>query len=119
MMSLAILTFLVGAVLGLRFRFYVLIPVTIVASLLVVGMGIVVGMSSWPILGAVVLTAALTQIGFLCGLSMRTVANGRELIEREYFASDLQEGGGFTPPAPGGLSSGDRARGSAAVAPPI
>ena len=127
MILLAILSFLLGTVLGLRFRVFVLIPMTAVASLLVLTIGVAVGAASWPILGAVVLVAALSQIGFLCGLSMRTVVSGRDLFERGRLASGRETGARFTPsaawPCPpaasGGRAPAECSPGSAAVVPPI
>ena len=67
MISLAILSILSGAVLGMRFRVFVLVPVIGLAWLLLLTIGLGTDAGNWLILAAMGIVAASAQIGFLCG----------------------------------------------------
>jgi hypothetical protein len=67
MIWLGLLCLLAGAVLGVLFRAYVLIPATLLSLTAVVGLGFVNGVGPWQIvLYAVVIWIAL-QIGYVVG----------------------------------------------------
>ena len=71
---------LAGAVLGLLFTAYVLIPATVLSLTAVVGLGLVNGLGPWQIvLYAVVIWIAL-QIGYLAGSAI-ALASSRTRAE--------------------------------------
>ena len=73
MIWLGLLCLLAGAVLGVLFTAYVLIPATVLSLTAVVGLGFVNGLSAWQIvLYAVVIWIAL-QIGYIVGSAIALV----------------------------------------------
>jgi hypothetical protein len=80
MIWLGLLCLLTGAVLGLLFTAYVLIPATVLSLTAVVGLGLVNGLGPWEIvLCAVVIWIAL-QVGYLVGSAV-TLASARTRAE--------------------------------------
>ena len=70
----AILSLLVGAVLGLRFTFVILVPVIALAGLAIVAAGVAGGLGAWSVLLAIALIATSIQIGYLGGVFARYAA---------------------------------------------
>lgn len=71
MIWLGLLCLLAGAVLGVLFTPYVLIPATVLSLMAVVGLGSVNGVGPWQIVLYAVLIWIVLQIGYLVG---RTIA---------------------------------------------
>lgn len=82
MLLLALISILVGAVLGLRFRVLILVPVIAVTWLLLLIIGTETGASTWSLIGAMVVIAAAAQIGFLCGTATRLVLASARVARR-------------------------------------
>jgi hypothetical protein len=80
MIWLGLLCLLAGAVLGLLFTAYVLIPATVLALTAVVGLGSVNGLGPWQIILYVVLIWIALQIGYLAGSAI-AVASARTRTE--------------------------------------
>jgi hypothetical protein len=71
MSNIAILTFLLGTVLGLRFRILVLLPVSLVGGLNAVLVTLLVGGSLFAAVTSALALVAAVQIGFLFGSLVR------------------------------------------------
>ena len=71
MPTLVILSFLLGAVLGIRFKVLILLPVTASAAVFDTVSGIANGAYASTVLIAVVLTAICLQFGNYCGIMTR------------------------------------------------
>jgi hypothetical protein len=67
MANFAILSFLIGAVLGHRFKVLVLVPTIVVGAAVAIGFGIARGDDVWLIGLTVTLVSVCLQIGYLCG----------------------------------------------------
>jgi hypothetical protein len=72
-MALAIISLLVGMVLGQRFRVLVLLPTIAIVVLVTVGAGLVQADSGWSIVLMAAATAASLQIGYLAGIAIRHI----------------------------------------------
>jgi hypothetical protein len=67
-----------GILLGLRWKFPVLFPVTlIVAALMIVTEGL-----SWQTAGLIVLVITALQAGYICGVAARVLANRTSSTDR-------------------------------------
>jgi len=77
--SLAIACFLIGTLLGLRFRVLILVPTTLIGSLLVVGIAIGSGSSAWRAVVVAIMAATSLQIGYLGGAAASLLATASEL----------------------------------------
>jgi hypothetical protein len=66
-MTLAIVSILVGAVFGLRFQLYVLVPIIGLSVVLIIAAGITNGDGAWSIASFSALIASTFQIGYLGG----------------------------------------------------
>jgi hypothetical protein len=77
MISLAILAALGGAMLGLRFRSLVLVPVAAAALVVVIAGGLAVGLALPRLVLACVVAGAALQLGFLGGAGLRVLIAGR------------------------------------------
>jgi hypothetical protein len=71
MAIIVLLVFLLGAVLGMRFKVLILIPVIAFALISIVAGGIGSGDSFWAALTAAVLASVCLQIGYLGGTVTR------------------------------------------------
>jgi hypothetical protein len=73
MMTLSMISFLVGTVLGQRFKIVVLIPVFAIVLVFAVGTGIALAQTAWWVV--LMATAAVTclQIGYLFGIGVHHV----------------------------------------------
>jgi hypothetical protein len=67
MAALASICFLVGAVLGLRFKVLILVPAIGFATVVVTANGIVIGESLWRLASVVVVAAMAIQLGYVSG----------------------------------------------------
>jgi len=75
-MMLILFCALAGAVLGLRFRFLVLVPAIGLAVLTVVVGGVARADGTWAIVGAAAAVATVLQIGYLAGTVTRFAIAG-------------------------------------------
>lgn len=71
MMTLAAFSLLAGMALGQRFKVIVLWPTAMVASALVVGVGIAHADSAWSIVLLTLTSISCLQIGYLAGIGIR------------------------------------------------
>ncbi len=67
----AIMTTLIGAMLGLRFKVLILVPAIVTSFLAIFGIGIAHGVGLWASLLATLLTITTLQIGYLAGAAVR------------------------------------------------
>jgi hypothetical protein len=70
-MTFALISLLVGMVLGQRFKVLVLLPTIAVAVLVTTGTGLVHADSGWSIVMMAAATAASLQVGYLAGVTIR------------------------------------------------
>jgi hypothetical protein len=70
MILLAIVSLLVGAALGQRFRVMVLIPATAIVMAVAIGTGVTQAYTAWWIVLAAIVAATGTQIGYFLGLGI-------------------------------------------------
>ena len=71
MLLLAMISTLVGAVFGLRFKVLIMLPAIGCALPLILGIGLTRGDDAWSILLAMVLAATALQLGYLFGAVTR------------------------------------------------
>ncbi|HEY6617930.1 MAG TPA: hypothetical protein VIY68_00145 [Steroidobacteraceae bacterium] len=84
MPTLVILSFLLGAVLGMRFKVLILLPVTALTVVFDIASGIANGAYASTVLIAVVLTAICLQFGYICGIMARySMVSARTLKSSE------------------------------------
>jgi len=67
MMTIAMIALLIGALLGLRFRVFILVPAIVLASATILSVGMARSDSTWPTLLATVLAITALQVGYLSG----------------------------------------------------
>jgi hypothetical protein len=82
MILLAIVSILVGALLGLRFRVFILVPAITFALALVIGVGVAREAGIWWIALEMVVVATALQLGYLGGSAFaatRATHSGEEL----------------------------------------
>src|ERR1700686_889170 len=72
-MTLAMISLLVGMVLGQRFKVLVLMPTIAIALVLAIGVGVARADTVWSIVLMTATTATSFQIGYLVGLGFRHV----------------------------------------------
>ena len=65
MLILAMISFLIGVVLGLRFKVFILVPAIGLALAMVAVNG--AGDGTWPLVGTMVVVATSLQLGYVCG----------------------------------------------------
>ena len=71
MMILAIISLLVGMVLGQRFKVLILGPAILLAFLTVISIGIARGDSAWTVVLTTIMVNVGLQTGYLLGISIR------------------------------------------------
>ena len=71
MMTLAMISLLVGMVLGQRFKVLVLMPTIAIALILVIGVGVARADTVWWIILSAIAVATSLQIGYLLGIGVR------------------------------------------------
>jgi membrane protein DedA with SNARE-associated domain len=74
MMMLAVVSFLVGAVLGQRFKVLVLIPATAIMLVLAAATGVTQAQTAWSIVLMAAAAATSMQIGYLIGIAIHALA---------------------------------------------
>jgi hypothetical protein len=67
LMAVAFLSLLVGAALGVRFKFYILMPATLLALMVVVGMGFASSVDPWWIALDAAIVWCVLQLGYIAG----------------------------------------------------
>jgi hypothetical protein len=83
----AILSFLLGAVLGHRFKVLVLVPTIVVGAAVAIFIGIARADDVWLISLTVILVIVGLQIGYLCGtilFSLAVAARATRLRDRKF-----------------------------------
>jgi hypothetical protein len=76
MLILAIVSFLIGVSLGLRFTVLILVPAIGLALALVAANGIVAEEGIWRLVSSMVVVATFVQLGYLGGNVLRSVIFG-------------------------------------------
>lgn len=74
MTTLAICSTLTGLVLGIRFRFLVLVPILFVGSVSLAAISMAQGQSLLQAISAVAVFVALLQLGYVCTALIRSLA---------------------------------------------
>jgi hypothetical protein len=83
MTTLIAMTFmLIGAVLGLRFKVFVLLPATVLSSAAALSAGLAYSDSPWSILLTAALAMATLQMGYLAGAVFNASAMIRPELSR-------------------------------------
>jgi len=83
MMILIPLSVLVGAMLGLRFKVFVLVPVICGALAIAVVEGIAGGDGLWRLVFAMIVIAASLQLGYILGIVVRFVMGAARADNRD------------------------------------
>ncbi len=65
---------IIGALLGLRFRVFILVPAIAIGSAATLGLGMAHDDSLWSILLVLVIAISALQLGYLGGVVIRTVS---------------------------------------------
>jgi hypothetical protein len=86
MMALTIFSLILGAVLGLRFNVFVLIPVIISELIVVTIEGIVQGADVWLVVAAIIAASTALQLGYLGSAVMLSWA----ISTRPFFGASWQ-----------------------------
>ena len=73
MMIISVVSLLVGAVLGQRFKVLVLMPATAIVLVLAAATGVTQGQTAWSIVLMAAAAATSMQIGYLIGIGIRHV----------------------------------------------
>ena len=73
MMTLSMISFLVGAVLGQRFKIVVLIPAFAIVLVFVIGTGVVLTQAAWWIVLMAAAAVTCLQIGYFVGIGVHHV----------------------------------------------
>jgi hypothetical protein len=85
MITLVFSTLLLGAALAMRFKVLILIPSLVLASIVIVTIGIAAGKSAAAIVIAIAIAACCLQFGYLAGacarLSRAIGGTGRSLLQ--------------------------------------
>jgi hypothetical protein len=76
MLILATTAIIIGALLGQRFKVFILVPAIAISSAATFGIGIAHNSSLWSILLATVLAISALQMGYLGGVIIRFVSAG-------------------------------------------
>jgi hypothetical protein len=78
MIILAITAIIIGALLGLRFKVFVLVPAIAIGSATTFGIGMAHNNSLWSIVLAMVLAVSALQMGYLGAVVIRFVSAGAQ-----------------------------------------
>ena len=87
MITFAILSFLLGAVLGHRFNVLVLVPTIVVGTAIAIGVGITRAEDVWLIGLTVTLASVCLQFGYLCGaaiVSLSVASRATRIRDRKF-----------------------------------
>lgn len=74
MTTLAICSTLIGLVLGIRFRFLILVPILFVGSVSLAAISMTQGQTLLQAISAIVVFAALLQVGYACTALLKSFA---------------------------------------------
>lgn len=74
MTTLAICSTLIGLVLGIRFRFLILVPILFVGSVSLATISMTQGQTLLQAISAIVVFAALLQVGYACTALLKSFA---------------------------------------------
>ena len=96
MTSLAILSFVAGAVLGLWFRVSVLALATSLALIVVIGAGAAAEVNPWWVALEALVVWVCLQLGYIPGVIIATYAASRKFGDRQQIGHDAI--GDFWPP---------------------
>jgi hypothetical protein len=96
MISLTILCFIFGVVLGLRFKPLTLVPAMMLILISVAAAALAQGVDLWRPLGAIALTFVALQVGFFVGAFARPHLVARGAARRDG-TKDGQTGSGSAP----------------------
>jgi hypothetical protein len=69
--TLAICSALIGSILGIRFRFVVLLPIAFIGSIFLAASSIAQGKPFFQALLTIVVFASILQLGYICGALLR------------------------------------------------
>jgi hypothetical protein len=75
MITLSMISLLVGAALGQRFKVMVLMPVIAIALVLVVATGVLLAQTAWAIVLMAGVAATCLQIGYFVGIAIHHVVS--------------------------------------------
>lgn len=78
-MILAIAAIIIGALLGQRFKVFILVPAIAIGSAATFGIGMAHSNSLWSIALAMVLVISALQMGYLGGIVIRFVSAGAQV----------------------------------------
>jgi hypothetical protein len=81
MFILTMICFLIGGVLGLRFKVFILIPTIVLALALVAANGVVVEEGILRLVGTMVVVATSIQLGYLGGSILQSVTCGTDAAD--------------------------------------
>ncbi len=82
-MIATILSFVLGAVLGLRFKVFVLLPAILSGLVVCVGVGIARAADFWPMVLTMIIDSAAFQLGYLSANALLFfIGAGRSLLAR-------------------------------------
>ncbi len=73
MITLSMISFLVGAALGQRFKVLVLMPALAIVLVLAVATGVTHALTAWSMVLMVATTATCLQVGYFVGIGIRPV----------------------------------------------
>jgi hypothetical protein len=82
MMIVSLLGALVGVVLGMRMRVFILYPVIAAVAVVVVAFGIADGDTAWSMVLTIIVAAVVLQLGYLFGLFARVVVAAARTPDR-------------------------------------
>jgi hypothetical protein len=92
MLTLTIVTILGGALLGLRYRVFILLPAAIFVLVLVIAVGVACGAGTWRMaLDMLVATTAL-QLGYVGGSAFAAARKRRKLHGEDHIAQACDGG---------------------------
>lgn len=80
-MMFAMIAVFPGALLGLRFRVLILAPAILISSAAMFSLGTLLSVSSWSILGAMVLAIIALEIGYLTGSVIGVLVSGAHIYK--------------------------------------
>jgi hypothetical protein len=92
MLTLMILSTLFGAILGTRFKVFVLFPAIFTSAALIAGAGVAHGGDVWSIALAVTVCITGLQIGFLAGIAIRVAAARAPRLPGDHAAASSSAG---------------------------
>ena len=83
MTMLAMTAMLIGAMLGMRFKVFILVPAIVTGSAAILGIGTAYNNSLWSILLSMVLAITALQMGYLGGAIIRFVSAVARVVRKD------------------------------------